>query len=207
MAPDFYVRLRPPKLVRCCLEPASLTEFSSMLFARNATLLLGLLLAGRPAAAQAPAPLLPPLLPVGSYRYTGYTVFDAESPNEPTAVRGVGGTLLLRPDGTYAKRLSLALGTRTVPFSQDGTYVLAGDSIRFAFRDQKGADVQRGTARLDSTGRHLTLTILGYPTGNQGVYELEAAPAEPAAAAPAAVGPAPAPGAPPRRVPRKKRHR
>ena len=139
-----------------------------------------------PATAQAP----PPLLLIGSYRYLGYTVFDAESPNQPTAVRGVGGTLLLRPDGTYAKRLTLALGTRTVPFSQDGTYALTGDSIRFAFRDQKGADVQRGTARLDSTGRHLTLTILGYPAGNQGVYELDAVPAE------TIVAPAPPPARP-----------
>lgn len=181
-----------------------------MLFARNAAFALGLLLVAlRPAAAQvsAPAPAAQapaPLRLIGNYRYTGYTVFDAESPNEPTAVRGVGGTLLLRPDGTYAKRLTLALGTRTVPFSQDGTFTLAGDSIRFAFRDQKGADVQRGTARLDSAGRHLTLTILGYPAGNQGVYELEAAPAD-AMAAPATVSPTPAPS--PRPVPRKKRRR
>ncbi|MCI1186016.1 hypothetical protein MON38_01190 [Hymenobacter sp. DH14] len=177
-----------------------------MVFVRNAALLLGLLsVAIGQAAAQVPtstavqAPA--PLRLIGHYRYTGYTVFDAESPNEPTAVRGVGGTLLLRPDGTYAKRLTLALGTRTVSFSQDGTYALAGDSIRFAFRDQKGPDVQRGTARLDSTGRHLTLTILGYPAGNQGVYELEAAPAE-AVAAPVVV-PAPSP----RPAPRKKRRR
>jgi hypothetical protein len=178
-----------------------------MLFVRNAAL-LGLLLAMQPAAAQALAPVSAqapaPLRLIGTYRYTGYTVFDAESPNEPTAVRGVGGTLLLRPDGTYAKRLTLALGTRTVPFSQDGTYALAGDSIRFAFRDQKGADVQRGTARLDSTGRHLTLTILGYPAGNQGVYELEATPAA-AVAKPAGV-PAPTPVRP-RAAPRKKRRR
>lgn len=154
-----------------------------------------------PAAAQAPAPLRL----IGNYRYTGYTVFEAESPNEPTAVRGVGGTLLLRPDGTYAKRLTLALGTRTIPFTQDGTYTLAGDSIRFAFRDQKGADVQRGTARLDSVGRHLTIIILGYPAGSQGLYELEAAPAE-AVIAPA---PTPAPATAPPLVtkPRKKRRR
>ena len=196
-----------------------------MLSVRNATLLLGLLTAGRPAAAQAPAQTSapaqtpPPLRLIGNYRYTGYTVFDAESPNEPTAVRGVGGTLLLRPDGTYAKRLSLTLGTRTVPFTQDGTYALAGDSIRFAFRDQKGADVQRGTARLDSAGRYLIITILGYPTGNQGVYELEAAPVAPAATPTTAVAPvAPATAVPaivtptatspaPRPTPRKKRRR
>lgn len=174
------------------------------MFVRFTILCTGLLPAAfQSAAAQAPtAPA--PLLLIGNYRYTGYTVFDAESPNEPTAVRGVGGTLTLRPDGTYAKRLTLALGSRTVPFSQDGTYTLAGDSIRFAFRDQKGADVQRGTARLDSLGRHLTLTILGYPAGNQGVYELEAAPAVPAVA-PAPVAPTSTPL--PRRAPRKKRRR
>ena len=173
-----------------------------MFSVRNTALLLGLLPAAfQPAAAQVPTA---PLLLIGNYRYTGYTVFDAESPNEPTAVRGVGGTLLLRPDGTYAKRLTLALGTRTVPFSQDGTYTLAGDSIRFAFRDQKGADVQRGTARLDSLGRHLTLTILGYPAGNQGVYELEAAPPAPAVAP---APPAPVPKLPQHPAPRKKRRR
>ena len=150
-----------------------------MLFARSAISLLGLLpVAFWPAAAQAQVPpqAPAPLRLIGHYRYTAYTVFDAESPNEPTAVRGVGGTLILRPDGTFAKRLSLTLGARTVPFAQDGTYALAGDSIRFAFRDQKGADVQRGTARLDSTGQHLTIIILGYPAGNQGVYELENVP-------------------------------
>ena len=95
--------------------------------------------------------------------------------------------------------LSITLGTRTIPFSQDGTYALAGDSIRFAFRDQKGPDVQRGTARLDSTGHRLTLTILGYPAGNQGVYELEAAPPAPVIL--------PAPATLPRVSPRKKRRR
>ena len=174
-----------------------------MFMSRAFTWSLGLLLAApRLAAAQAPGTPRPL---AGSYRYTAYTVFDTESPNEPTAVRGVGGTLTLRPDGTYAKRLSLALGTRTIPFSQDGTYALAGDSIRFAFRDQKGPDVQRGTARLDSVGQHLTLAILGYPAGNQGVYELEALPAAPATEP--AVAPSAAPAARPRSKASKKRRR
>lgn len=154
-----------------------LTRFSllSRSFGYSASSTFALLAITLSGHTQAPAPRSL----AGTYRYTGYTVFDAESPNEPTAVQGVGGTLLLRPSGTYAKRLSITLGTRTVPFSQDGTYTLAGDSICFAFRDQKGADVQRGTAHLDSTGRRLTLTILGYPAGNQGVYELEAVPTVP----------------------------
>ena len=174
-----------------------------MLIAQFTACLPGLLLLGlHPAAAQMPASVAAqaPVRLIGTYRYTGYTVFDAESPNEPTAVQGVGGTLLLRPNGTYAKRLTITLGTRTVPFNQDGTYRLAGDSIRFAFRDPKGADVQRGTARLDSTGRRLTLTILGYPAGNKGVYELEAAPAGPV------VLPAPkTPAAPPAKAGKKRR--
>ena len=173
-----------------------------MFFARIAAVLPGLLLGMfHPAAAQTPA-AVPPATPLaGTYRYTAYTVFDAESANEPTAVRGVGGTLTLRPDGSYAKRLLLALGSRTVPFSQDGAYALAGDSIRFAFRDQKGPDVQRGTARLDSLGRLLTLTILGYPAGNRGVYELEAVPAA------ALLVPVPVPAPPPRATPRRQRRR
>ena len=171
-----------------------------MLFARYAPLLLGLLPAiSFPAAAQVSATAFQPL--AGTYRYTAYPVFDAESPNEPTAVRGVGGLLTLRPDSTYTKRFSITLGTRTIPFLQDGRYSVAGDSIRFAFRDRKGPDVQRGTARLDSAGRHLTLTILGYPTGNQGVYELEAAPAPPI------LVPTPIPVPPPRARAGKKRRR
>jgi hypothetical protein len=42
--------------------------------------------------------------------------------------------------------------------------------------------VQRGTYRFDPATRHLTITILGYPAGNKGVYELVAA--EPTAAPP-----------------------
>ena len=110
----------------------------------------------------------------GSYCYTAYTVFDTTTPDEPTRVAGVGGTLVLRPDGTYAKRLELRVNLKPLVFAQDGTWELRGDSIRFAFRDQKGADVQRGLARLDTLTHHLTLTILGYPVGNRGVYELQA---------------------------------
>lgn len=148
------------------------------------------------------APPAPRLL-AGTYRYTAYAVFDTESPNEPTVVRGVGGTLTLRPDSTYAKRFSITLGTRTVPFIQDGRYLVAGDSIRFAFHDQKGPDVQRGTAYLDSAGRHLTVTIIGYPAGNRGVYELEAVPAKATGAPPPVAIPAP----PPRgKADKKRRH-
>ena len=109
-----------------------------------------------------------------TYTYTAYTVYDTTSTDPPTQVRGVGGTLLLRPAGTYEKRLSIVGARGPVYFRQTGTFTLASDSIRFAFTDLKGADVQRGTFRFDPATRRLTLTILGYPPGNRGVYELEA---------------------------------
>ena len=119
-----------------------------------------------------------PLLPTfyTSYHYAAYTVFDTTSPDAPTTVPGVGGTLLLRPDGTYEKHLSIVANGAPHYFNQTGRFTLAGDSIRFAFTDLKGSDIQRGTFRFDPATRHLTLTILGYPTGNKGVYELVAQP-------------------------------
>lgn len=113
------------------------------------------------------------------YTYTAYTVYDTTSAEPPTVVRGVGGWLILRPAGSYEKRLSITGPNGPLFFRQDGTYTLTGDSIRFAFSDLKGPDVQRGTFRFDPATRHLTVTILGYPTGNRGVYELEAAAAPP----------------------------
>ena len=143
-----------------------------------------MLLAGLPlAAAHAQiAPASPPTF-YTTYRYTAYTVYDTTSLDPPTRVGGVGGTLTLRPAGTYEKRLTIPGNSGPMLFRQDGTFVLAGDSIRFAFHDQKGADVQRGTFRFDPAIRNLTITILGYPAGNRGVYELVVA--EPAPPAPA----------------------
>ena len=140
----------------------------------------GLLLTLLPAAHAQTAPL-PSFY--ATYRYTAYTVFDNNSTDPATVVRGVGGTLTLRPAGTYEKRLLITAPQGPLTFRQDGTYFIVGDSIRFAFTDQKGADVQRGTFRLDPATQHLTLTILGYPTGNKGVYELVAV--EPPTPAPA----------------------
>ena len=142
------------------------------------------LLLGLPAQAQAPAPTgsLPPPTFYTTYRYTAYTVYDTTSLDPPTQVSGVGGTLALRPAGTYEKRLTIPANDGPMLFRQDGTFALAGDSISFAFQDQKGADVQRGTFRFDPATRHLTITILGYPAGNRGVYELVAT--EPIAPAP-----------------------
>ena len=89
---------------------------------------------------------------------------------------GVGGTLALRADGTYDKRLSLLMGDSGPRyFAQHGRFVLKGDSILFNFSDLKGPDVQRGTFRYVPATRRLTITIAGYPPGNQGVYELMAA--------------------------------
>jgi hypothetical protein len=137
-----------------------------------------------PAQAQAPAPaaILSPPTFYTTYRYTAYTVYDTTSLDPPTLVGGVGGTLTLRPAGTYEKRLTIPGNDGPMLFRQDGTFTLADDSISFAFEDKKGADVQRGTFRFDPATRHLTITILGYPTGNRGVYELEAT--EPIAPAP-----------------------
>lgn len=110
----------------------------------------------------------------GTYAYTAYIVHDTTSSDAPTVVGGVGGTLTLNASGTYAKRLTINGNNGPMLFKQDGTFTITGDSIRFAFRDQKGADVQRGTFRFDPATRHLTVTILGYPAGNRGVYELVA---------------------------------
>lgn len=117
----------------------------------------------------APGPTLPLF---ATYRYTAYTVYDSSSIDPPTAVSGVGGTLTLRPDSTYEKRLSIKGPNGTMYFKQDGRFSLRGDSIRFAFTDQKGPDVQRGTYRYKPGTRQLTITIFGYPAGNKGVYEL-----------------------------------
>ena len=110
-----------------------------------------------------------------TYQYTAYTVYDNTTAEPATEVRGVGGTLTLRPSGAYEKRFSILLPSGPKYFRQDGTFTINGDSIRFAFTDLKGADVQRGTFQYNSTTQRLTLTILGYPAGNKGVYELVAA--------------------------------
>jgi hypothetical protein len=111
-----------------------------------------------------------------TYRYTAYTVYDLTTDEAPTRVDGVGGTLQFRPDGSYEKRLTISRPNGTMSFNQDGRFTIKGDSISFAFTDNKGADVQRGTFRFDPQTQALTITILGYPTGNKGVYELTAQP-------------------------------
>ncbi|MFD1469139.1 hypothetical protein ACFQ48_12970 [Hymenobacter caeli] len=117
----------------------------------------------------------PPAAFFATYRYTAYTVYDHTTDAPPTRVPGVGGTLALRPDGTYDKRLSLLMGDSGPRlFAQHGRFATQGDSIRFLFTDAKGPDVQRGTYRYDARTRRLTIAIAGYPPGNRGVYELVA---------------------------------
>ncbi|MGI4741486.1 MAG: hypothetical protein ACRYG7_40485 [Janthinobacterium lividum] len=124
----------------------------------------------------APAPTLPAAF-YTTYTYTAYTVVDLTTGEPPTHVPGVGGTLALRADGTYAKRLSLLMGDSGPRFfTQQGRFTTKGDSIVFRFTDLKGPDVQRGTYRYVAKTGRLTITIAGYPKGNQGVYELVAAP-------------------------------
>jgi len=126
--------------------------------------------------------LVPPgsKLPVAfytTYSYTAYTVYDHTTGEPPTAVQGVGGTLALRADGTYDKRLSLLVGSSGPRyFTQRGRFTTKGDSIYFKFTDLKGPDVQRGTFRYEPSTRRLTISIAGYPVGNKGVYELTPAP-------------------------------
>jgi hypothetical protein len=114
-----------------------------------------------------------------TYAYTAYTVYDTTNPDEPTQVSGVGGTLALRSDGSYEKHMSIVAPSGPYYFNQKGTFVLTGDSIRFAFTDLKGHDEQRGTFQFDPTTQRLTITILGYPAGNKGIYELMPLPPTP----------------------------
>ena len=113
-----------------------------------------------------------------TYRYTAYTVYDLTTDEPPTQVQGVGGTLTFRPDGSYEKRLTISRTSNSMSFNQDGKFTIKGDSIRFAFTDKKGADVQRGTFKFDPQRQALTITISGYPAGNKGVYELMTQPAK-----------------------------
>jgi hypothetical protein len=117
----------------------------------------------------------PPAAFYTTYTYTAYTVYDFTTSEMPTQVEGVGGTLALRADGTYDKRLSILLGANGPRyFTQHGRFITKGDSIFFDFTDLKGHDVQRGTFRYAPETRQLSITIAGYPTGNKGVYELAA---------------------------------
>jgi len=131
----------------------------------------------RPGAAQpAPAASPPPTF-YATYRYQRYTVVNPDSGEPPTQIPGAGGTLTLRPDGSYDKRLRLPIGDGPPrAFDQQGQFTTLGDSIFFRFADKNGADTQRGQFQFQPATRRLQVTIAGYPPGNAGIYELSAAP-------------------------------
>ncbi|WBO85432.1 hypothetical protein [Hymenobacter yonginensis] len=137
-------------------------------------LLAGLLLAAPAAQAQrrAAVPRLAPSF-FSTYAYLTYTILDKGTSAAPMAAQGVGGTLTLRPDGTYQKALTIAGNGGTMRFDQTGRFRFTADRIAFTYTDKKGQPrTDEGTFRL--TNGILTLTILGYPAGNQSVYTLRA---------------------------------
>ncbi|AII50623.1 hypothetical protein [Hymenobacter sp. APR13] len=137
-------------------------------------LLAGLLLAAPAAQAQrrAAVPRLTPSF-FSTYAYLTYTILDKGTSATPMAAQGVGGTLTLRPDGTYQKALTIAGNGGTMRFDQTGRFRFTADRIAFTYTDKKGQPrTDEGTFRL--TNGILTLTILGYPAGNQSVYTLRA---------------------------------
>ncbi|AMJ66151.1 hypothetical protein AXW84_12450 [Hymenobacter sp. PAMC 26628] len=140
----------------------------------GAALLLGALLRPGAGQAQPTRPARPPAALYATYRYVAYTVYDHTDGDPPTHVAGVGGTLTLFPTGAYDKRLRIMGPNGARDFVQHGQCTVRGDSIRFAFTDAQGFDVQRGTYRYDARARRLTIAIAGYPPGNRGVYELVA---------------------------------
>jgi hypothetical protein len=105
-----------------------------------------------------------------TYTYQSYAILDKASSPVPLAAKGVGGTLQLRPDGTYQKRLTLAGNGTTMRFDQDGRFTFAADSIRFSYTKNGQPRTDRGTFRLRNG--LLTVTITGFPAGNQSIYTL-----------------------------------
>ncbi|SNR34523.1 MULTISPECIES: hypothetical protein [Hymenobacter] len=137
-------------------------------------LVFGLLLSVPPAAmAQRKSTAVPKLAPsfFTTYSYLSYTILDKGTSPTPMPARGVGGTLALRPDGSYQKRLTLAGNGTTLRFDQDGRYTFAGDKISFSYADKNGQPrTDQGTFRLRNGV--LTIEIQGYPAGNQSTYTL-----------------------------------
>ncbi|MGO8609537.1 hypothetical protein ACC848_41990, partial [Rhizobium johnstonii] len=74
----------------------------------------------------------------------------------------MGGTLLLRPDGSYQKRLTLAGNGTTLRFDQDGRFTFSGDHISFVHADRNGnSRTDEGTFQLRNG--LLTITLSGFP--------------------------------------------
>ncbi|WP_139255034.1 hypothetical protein [Hymenobacter psychrophilus] len=136
-------------------------------------LLLLLLLPGFPLPAQSrqqPGPVAPTSF-FGTYAYLAYSILDQGTSPEPLPAQGVGGTLLLRPDGTYQKRLTLTANGGPMRFDQDGRFTFTPGRISFTYPDKSGRPrTDEGTFQL-SKGR-LTITLAGFPAGNQSTYTL-----------------------------------
>lgn len=108
-----------------------------------------------------------------TYAYLTYAILDKGTSPKPLSAKGVGGTLTLRPDGTYQKRLLLAANGTTQHFDQEGRFSLTPGRITFTHPGQSGTSrTDAGTFRL--TGKLLTITLEGYPAGNQSIYTLRA---------------------------------
>jgi hypothetical protein len=135
--------------------------------------LVCLLLAAPRAQAQRPALPSPKLAPsfFTTYTYLTYTILDKSSGSAPVAARGVGGTLTLAPNGTYQKHLTLSVNGSSMPFDQTGRFTFSGDKITFSYADKKGEPrTDQGSFRLRNG--LLTLSIQGFPAGNQSTYTL-----------------------------------
>ncbi|WP_022823361.1 copper resistance protein NlpE N-terminal domain-containing protein [Hymenobacter norwichensis] len=137
--------------------------------------IIGLLLSAPAVLAQrkaTPAATLKPSF-FTTYTYLSYSILDQESGPTPVAASGVGGTLTLRPDGTYQKHLTLTVNQNPMPFDQTGRFTFAGNHITFTYSDKKGQPrTDQGTFSLRNN--LLTLVIEGYPAGNSSTYTLRA---------------------------------
>ncbi|ALD20537.1 hypothetical protein [Hymenobacter sp. DG25A] len=107
-----------------------------------------------------------------TYTYLSYSILDKATSPDPMPARGVGGTLTLRPDGTYQKHLTLAMNGTTMPFDQAGRFTFAANHISFSYTDKKGQPrTDEGIFQLRNG--MLTITLQGYPATNQSIYTLQ----------------------------------
>lgn len=135
--------------------------------------LLACLLLSAPAALAQRPTSVPKLAPsfFTTYTYLTYTILDKGTSPTPMAAQGVGGTLTLRPDGTYHKQLSLNANGGAMQFEQKGRFTFTADHISFTYTDKQGQPrTDEGTFRLRNN--LLTLVIQGYPAGNLSTYTL-----------------------------------
>ncbi|MBT9394524.1 hypothetical protein KLP40_15240 [Hymenobacter sp. NST-14] len=134
----------------------------TFLLALGGALLLAGLTAARPAASF-----------FTTYTYLSYAILDRESSPRPLPAQGVGGTLTLQANGTYQKRLTMSANGGTMRFDQDGRFTFTPGHIRFTYPDKTGRSrTDEGTFQLHQG--QLTITLNGYPAGNQSIYTLRA---------------------------------